>query len=165
MLKVRHLIIIAGPPCSGKSYLIQKIQNGKYHNLCEKINLNQSDSWFYAQASNLKHFREKNIEKLVLHYDIHGQYSKKKGFKHIQALIDKTDTVTILTLYPRLEELIRYANKRIFLFCLFFSPVERIMNSFAKHGSSGTNTRAAYFYLLCMQIGSISSINLTMLLN
>lgn len=98
MFKINHLIIIGGPSCAGKSFLIKKIRQGDCLILCEQLDIAIPSSWFYVEARQLKHLRQPFIERLVVHYDFFAQYSKKSGFNYLHKLISHSDSVTILTL-------------------------------------------------------------------
>jgi hypothetical protein len=98
MLKIERLIIIGAPSCAGKSYLIEKIQQGACPHLCAKLGITNTFSWRYVVARDLKHLRQQTIERLVVHYDLYAQYSHDNGFKHLEELILNSDRIIILTL-------------------------------------------------------------------
>ena len=110
---MEQLIVIGGPSCSGKSFLIEKIQQGGCTCLCEQLDLSISSEWSYVSASELRKMCLEDIERLVVHYDLYDQYKKNKNFESLQELIDNSKRVTILTLWVPDKILIQRNNLRL----------------------------------------------------
>ena len=113
MFQVAQLIIIGGPSCAGKSFLIEKIQQGDYPLLRKQLGIDIPSSWLYVSAGKLKHIRQPIIERLVVHYDIYARYSQENGFNHLHELITNSDRTTILTLCVPQKILIKRNNSRL----------------------------------------------------
>jgi hypothetical protein len=112
MLRINQLIIIAGPSCAGKTFLIKKIRKGSFPDLREKIGITTPSLWHYFSALDLIKLRKPLMERLVLHYDIYARYTDKQGFDHLSELIKNSDSVIILTLYSPPEIFINRINLR-----------------------------------------------------
>lgn len=70
MFKIDQLIIIGGPSCAGKSFLIKKILQGDCPSLSEQLGVTIPFSWLYVEARQLAHMHQQMIERLVVHYDL-----------------------------------------------------------------------------------------------
>jgi len=77
MSLINQLIIIGGPSCAGKTFLIKKIRQGDCSRLCRQLGIVIPSSWLYVEANQLARLCKKNIERLVVHYDFYTRYSKK----------------------------------------------------------------------------------------
>ncbi len=119
MFKTNKLIIIGGPSCAGKSFLIKKIRQGECFLLSKQLDITIPSSWLYVEARQLKHIQQPIIEKLVVHYDFFAQYSQKSGFNYLHKLISNSDSVTILTLCVSSKILIQ--RNTLKLIKLFYS--------------------------------------------
>ena len=94
MTRINQLIIIAGPSCSGKSTLMDKIKEAVCDDLCEKIEItNIPSTLFFNSPKQLTDVKQSPIDKLVLHYDMRFQYSQEYGFKHMENLVNNSKKV------------------------------------------------------------------------
>ncbi len=108
-----QLIIIGGPSCAGKSFLIKRIQKGLYPGLCRQIELSNPSTCRYVNAINLKGIELSSRERLVVHYDFYTQQSKENEFNYLADLIDKFDRINVITIKVTRSILIKRNNSRI----------------------------------------------------
>ena len=99
--KINRLLILAAPSGAGKSYLIEMIQQGTCSGLCERLGIIDTASWLYLEAFRLKMRSTAPIDKLVLHYDLGANVENGKNFSNLDALIESTNHVEVLTLCVR----------------------------------------------------------------
>jgi len=123
MFQIDQLIIIGGPSCSGKSFLIEKIQQGDCPRLREQLGIANPSSWLYVRDMQLARIRQPIIERLVVHFDFYTHHLQENGFNYIDELINNSDRIIILTLYVPPKILIQRINSRLLgclksLFCL-----------------------------------------------
>ena len=114
MLHINNLIIVAGMSCSGKSFLMNKIQEGHFPQLSKQLGINDPSSWLYIAANKrFPKFSKSINERVVVHYDMYNNYSTSIGFKHLNELIASSDNVIILTLYVSCKMLLRHNLQRV----------------------------------------------------
>ena len=122
MFQINQLIIIGGPSRAGKSFLIEKIQQGKCPHLCEQLGIMDPSSWNYLHVNSLKKNQQPMLERLVVHYDSYAQYSQKNGFHYLSELVTNSNNVVVLTLHASPEILIQRSKSKLLktLKSLFF---------------------------------------------
>jgi hypothetical protein len=98
VLQTKELIIIGGPSCAGKSFLIKRIRRGVCPGICEQLGIGVPSSWRYVSASKLPHIDQSTDERLIVHYDFFSHQSQEDGFKYLHELISNSDRATVLTL-------------------------------------------------------------------
>lgn len=113
MFQVDQLIIIGGPSCAGKTFLINKIQQSGSPRLRETLDITNPSLWHYTSINELKHIRQPIIERMIVHCDLYSQYSKENGFNHLHELITKAGRLVILTLYVPDKVLINRMDSRL----------------------------------------------------
>jgi len=114
MLRINNLIIIGGMSCSGKSFLMNKIQEGHFPLLSEQLGINDPSLWHYIAACKRFPKLSKSIsEKVVIHYDMYNNYSLSNGFKHLEELIASSGNVIVLTLCVSRKMLFRHNTQRV----------------------------------------------------
>ncbi len=113
MMKINKLIIIGGPSCAGKSFLMKKIQQGDCLILCEQLGIAIPSLWLYVAANELKRIRQPIIERLVVHYSFFSYDSRENGFNYLHKLISSSNSVTILTLCVSHEILIKHNTLKL----------------------------------------------------
>lgn len=107
------LLIIGGPSCSGKTFLINKIRQGLYPDLCNKIGLQNHSTWRFVNANELEFLDLSTEKKLVVHYDFFFQHSEWNAFYLIDALAEHFDVVNAVTLTVPTKTLVKRNNYRI----------------------------------------------------
>jgi hypothetical protein len=112
MFHINQLIIIGGPSGSGKSFLIEKIQQGECPRLCSQLGITNPSSWLYVLAKDLNQIHP-IVERLVVHYDLYAHQSKENEFNHLNRLINNSDRMIILTLNVPRSILIERVNSRL----------------------------------------------------
>jgi len=120
MLHTNQLIIIGGPSCAGKSFLIKRIQQGELPRLCGQLGILNPSSWRYVLAAGLKHIDQQIVERLVVHYDFYSQQSKENEFNHLCKLIDNSDRIIVVTLNVPRSILVKRNNSRILKYYLIY---------------------------------------------
>ena len=111
--KIKQLVLVGGPSCAGKSFLIQKMRQKDYSCLREQLGIQNPSTWLYVAAGKLAFVEQPVIDQLVVHYDFNAQYSQKNGFKYLRELINISNKVTVLTLYVPSDILIQRVNLRL----------------------------------------------------
>ena len=98
MLKVGQLIIVAGPSCAGKTYLINKMARGGCPLLCQALGVDDINQWRSGSFRFARLTDEKYIDKFILHLDLHSHFSVAKDNQILFDFIHSADAVTVLTL-------------------------------------------------------------------
>ena len=100
MFLINQLIVIGGPSCAGKTFLIEQIQQGSCPDLCKQLGITDPTEWTYIQADGLVNIQQSVVDRLVIHYDFYTQYSQTNNrYNHLFELVDHSKEVTVLTLY------------------------------------------------------------------
>ena len=99
------MIIIAGPSRAGKSTVIDRMRSGKKTRLCGQLGMIDPPSWHYSTVNRLKGTPATTIDRLVLHYDLYANFSRRKNFSNLDALIFSAANTTALTLCTTAETL------------------------------------------------------------
>ena len=114
MLQTKQLIIIGGPSCAGKTFLINKIQQRYYPHLREQLGLAVPHSWLYVNAKMLPNIREPIIKRLVVHYDFSNPSNTQRNrFNYLRELVSKSSSAIILTLCVPPKTLVRRMTLRL----------------------------------------------------
>ncbi len=98
MFQINQLIIVGGPSCAGKTFLIEKIKKGDCTRLCEQLGIGNPSSWIYVGNEKLLEISKPIVERIVVHYDFYIEYIRINGFKYLHELISNSDSVIVLTL-------------------------------------------------------------------
>ncbi|MDJ0903088.1 MAG: hypothetical protein QNJ55_30250 [Xenococcus sp. MO_188.B8] len=113
MFYTNQLIVIGGPSCAGKTFLLNRIQQADFPHLRKQLGLDNPSSWLYVGAMNLPYIDQPIVERLVVHYDFYTHYSQENEFKYLRELMSNSHTKTILTLSVSPELLRRRVTVRI----------------------------------------------------
>lgn len=115
---IKQLLIIAGPSCAGKTYLINKMQQGEKSNLYAQIGLAYDSSpWVSIQSNEIGCLPEKSFNKLIVHYDFYGigeTPPAKVYSSFLSKLTRYADQTTTLTMYSAPDILLKRLRERIF---------------------------------------------------
>jgi len=116
MIHVKRLILLAGVPCVGKSFLIKRIREGSAPLLSEQLEMSHPSSWMYVSASELPAGGASFIEQMVLHYDLLGPWEDgRRDYEAcgvLGAILDGSDEATVVTLWATPEDLLRRLRQR-----------------------------------------------------
>jgi len=151
--RTNHLVIIAGPPCAGKSTLLSRISEGLVPVLCEQLGLVDPLTWNHVAGTNLHRIQESVIDRLVVHYDLLAQRTPD-GWRHLPELIDGAGHVVILTLWTDSESLRRRNKVRLVdgVSAVFRNPLgarqrlKRLRRIWRRHHVFRTNARVLQLY-------------------
>lgn len=99
MLRIKQLVIIAGPSAIGKSTLLEEIREGDASHLSEQLNIDLSSSYLYLDAMMLSEVNMSSVDRLILHYDFIHQYRSEDGFAYLSDLVTKSHNIVTVTLY------------------------------------------------------------------
>ena len=114
MFHIKQVIIIAGPSCAGKTFLIDKIKQNALPELRNQLGLSDPSSWQYVLAMDLDKVCQSSIDKLVIHYDLFEQQSKENEFNYLNKLISNSDMLTVVSLLAPRSVLMKRIRYRIF---------------------------------------------------
>ena len=107
---VRHLVCVAGPPCSGKTYAMQGLQNGTNQRLAEILGISSPEEWPAFAPGWLPPDCSEHLDHALFHYDflrvwkfggLGGQFDKDP----VLEVLDKCETVDFVTLLTSSEQL------------------------------------------------------------
>lgn len=102
MVHVNKLYLLGGPPAVGKSYLMEKIQNGGLPSIVSELDMGDPSRIVFARAQTLVDIKEPVVNRLVLHYDFLGPFvnGKQDYFaKDALGLIADADEVVFVTMW------------------------------------------------------------------
>jgi hypothetical protein len=121
MIHINRLVVLAGPGCVGKSFLIKRIQERSVPLLSEQLELGDPSLWKYVQANRLHEVSESQIEQLLLHFSLFRQcYEKDKALE----ILHTSEEIIFLTLWATPDILLQRLNQRkTRLFLSFFKLV------------------------------------------
>ena len=109
---MKRLILIAGPSCAGKTTLISSIFAGNPE-LKQLLCIIDPAEWTSLEARQLDKVDVREINNLVLHYDIIEQHTAL-GYKHILELFTYYEDITLITLMASpLSLLLRNTNRLV----------------------------------------------------
>ncbi|MGR9099543.1 MAG: hypothetical protein ACU826_03160 [Gammaproteobacteria bacterium] len=114
MNKIRRIVVIAGPSCAGKTYLMEKLKTGQPRLLHEKLKLGSAPTDFF-NANKLKGLSCDSEKQLVIHYDLHRSWQfGRRGFFSDEALdiLNHAEEIVFLTLWESPEILIQRCKNR-----------------------------------------------------
>lgn len=109
--RANHLIVIAGPPCVGKTTLVARIRGGGLSSLCGQIGIRDPTLWMYRDATELARMPEA-VDRLVVHYDFMAQ-RLPHGYRYLPEMIARAETVVFLTLSTSPDILRRRSRARL----------------------------------------------------
>lgn len=123
--RTKQLLLIAGPPSSGKTTLLERMHRGDVPALCEQLGLGDPGAWTHVAATDLGRIQEPMIDRLVIHYDMLAQRTPH-GFRHIPELLSGSARTVILTLMADSESLSRRTRTRLIdaVTAVFRHPLE-----------------------------------------
>lgn len=104
--RIKRLIVVAGPSCSGKSSLIAALQRGELPILQKTIGMDDPLDWSYVHAYELPQLSGMYAEQLVVHYGFQAQRSLN-GYRFLAGLLRNTDHAIFLTLQVRTGTLVK----------------------------------------------------------
>ena len=118
---MKELIIIGGPSCAGKTFLIDKLCRGEFPALRGQLGLADPSSWHYLEARNVAE-TDGGAMRLVLHVDLYAHSVKQDAFACLSDLISRADRVVVLTIHASPKLLMRRMRSRLIksigeLFC------------------------------------------------
>jgi len=114
---MNRLILIAGPSCAGKTAFIASIFAGNPE-LKELLCIIDPAEWTSLEARQLDKVDVREINNLVLHYDIIEQHTAS-GYRHIPELFANYEDIIIITLLA-------------FPFCLLLRNTKRLASYMLK---------------------------------
>lgn len=98
---IRHLLILAGVSCAGKSTLIRQLHQEYMVPLLKKTGLQNPQSACYLDMGSLKRsvVPPTEISECILHFDfIHHALFQPQGFQNLNKLLQNSQTQSVLTL-------------------------------------------------------------------
>ena len=113
MYSINKLIIVAGLSRSGKTTLINQLNNNELNTLCEKLDLEPISSYQFCYAVKLKLLNQ-NIDKLIVHYDVLARYSNENGFDNLHNLMTNSNDIKIITVCATEDILIKRSDLSVY---------------------------------------------------
>jgi hypothetical protein len=113
MIKVRRLIVVGGPSCAGKTFLLKKIQRGRCSALQTLLEMEKFLPWQYVQANRLHALDRPVIDRLIVHYDFCARHAQNRAPGNIHDLMRSADQTVLLTLHASHKILARRMTTRL----------------------------------------------------
>ena len=129
-------MVVSGPSCSGKTFLIDRLTQGDCDPLCRQIGMDDPEDWEYLPARLLETVQDRFIDRLLLHYDIFGLHEEGVNFRHIARILRHCDTAVIVTQYTDPATLIERNNAR-----LYHSLIKLLKTAFERGNRESTKER------------------------
>ena len=113
---MKRLILVAGPSCAGKTTFIAGIFACNPH-LLQLLGISNLEEWLSLEARQLDKVNIREINNLVLHYDLLLQHDPAAGYRHIWELFAEFEDIIIITLVASPFHLLLRNSWRL-LYCL-----------------------------------------------
>jgi hypothetical protein len=113
ILRTNHLLLIAGPPCAGKTTLVSGIRDGRLSELWKQFGLNEPLLWTYRDATELARESEPFIDRLVVHYDLLAQRRPEGGYRHLPEIVRAAGHTVLLTVRAHPDSLAQRSRFRL----------------------------------------------------
>ena len=100
--RIKKLIVIAGPTSSGKSTLIQKLQDHTAPTIAAAVGIEKGMKVEHTSANGLARYLKEKVDTLLFHYDILRPFERSaKTHDRDEALdiLDTAEDIVILTLW------------------------------------------------------------------
>lgn len=115
MIHIGQMIVLAGPRCVGKSWLIERIQKESIPIISKPLGLDNPSSWKIVNANQAHTLTDAVIEKLLLHYNFLAPW--QLGFFNHEKyeeldILEASNEITFATIWTPPEILIRRLKKR-----------------------------------------------------
>lgn len=130
--RIKHLIVVAGPSCSGIYPLIAALQRGELPILQKTLDMGDPLDWAYIHDYELPQLSGMYAKQLVLHYDFQAQRSAN-GYRYVAGLLRNADRAVFLTMQARPETLVRRNGSRLIGVTGMFMRKPRHLFKFAQH--------------------------------
>lgn len=108
-MEVKKLVILGGPSCIGKSYLIKKIRRGELPFVCEQLGISSDTPSVEAGALSQG---EGYYPRMILHYDFVRQMRGGR-IRMLPEAVDVSERVTYVTLVATRRALRHRVRKRL----------------------------------------------------
>ncbi|MFO0687856.1 MAG: class I SAM-dependent methyltransferase [Myxococcota bacterium] len=114
--RIRKLVVIAGVTASGKTTLIDRLRRGEEPEIAAAIGLSTPASAVSYDAFDLIEPRSPYVDTVLFHYDILRPFRRSA---HVHArdealdVLRTADEVTVLTILPEADELVRRFDRAI----------------------------------------------------
>ncbi|HSJ96979.1 MAG TPA: methyltransferase domain-containing protein [Myxococcota bacterium] len=100
--RIGRLVVVTGPTSSGKSTMIEQLQNHQAPELAKRLGIEDGSTWTALMSNRLHEPSEPRMEKVLYHYDFLRPYlrgarihSRDEGLE----LLDLAEQVTFLTIW------------------------------------------------------------------
>jgi hypothetical protein len=107
-----RLTVVAGPPCVGKSYLIEEARWPENQPLRDLFVMGEGTDFVEIHAAEVDRFQGERLDHVILHYDLLRQ-SSPTGFQHLDAPLAGAADAAIVTLWESTDVLRRRVRKRL----------------------------------------------------
>jgi len=122
-MNVERLVVLAGPPCSGKTTIIERLKSGDAAFLSDILKIKGSEKICFMDDWQLHKLNDSKIDQLVLHYDFLRPI--RNGFEAFSSdpplnVIDSASEIVFVTFYAKPSILSARLKKRKFKLLLRF---------------------------------------------
>lgn len=107
-----HLVVLAGPPCSGKSTLLKSWKGAPDDEASVFSDLGVERNALVISAWEVPSFEGAMLSQVVLHYDLDKQRTVV-GFQHLAGLVEEATQTTIITIWPSPRTLRQRVRSRL----------------------------------------------------
>jgi hypothetical protein len=152
---MKRLILVTGPSCAGKTTFIAGIFAGNPY-LTQLPGISNLQEWASLEARELNQIDIRDIDNLVLHYDLLLQYDSATGYRHTPELITEFEDIYIITLVASPFYLL-LRNTRRLLYCQYELYFRKTVHKHNKYKKLFSQWNKEKFYL--RRGSSKSSIN------
>ncbi|MEA3411721.1 MAG: hypothetical protein U9R74_09300 [Pseudomonadota bacterium] len=118
MDQIKHLLVIAGPSCAGKSTFLKNFANGAYPDLVSELNIGDLSDWTTIYGKDVEGLRHAGHRKLLLQYALPFLALSRgtlAGYAHDTRLeiLGRADKLTIVSLFADRKSIRKRIRKRL----------------------------------------------------
>ena len=105
-MRVKRLILFAGPSCSGKTTFFRQLAREGASPLREELGLGDVSEWTYLNRRKLTLATEPCLERVILHYDLSARFlGRQLTDDSLVRLFEAADELVVITFWARPEVL------------------------------------------------------------
>lgn len=144
MRALECLLLISGPSAAGKTTLLNRWWSDAVSSLRSHLQVHSKDQWSSAEAQQIPQYGGEFPRRLLLHFDFHAQHSGARQFRYLADLVERSDTVQVLTLCASAEALIERIDSRLQQLIESLPALQQAGGSLQRYCEILRGTRQAY---------------------